>query len=94
MNEFSPSLHSISNLKYKDYANLSRLAKGYLYEMDIQTILEEKDIAYTGNPKQYEEWIKHTNTGHDIMIKSPKGSITVEAKFTLTRIAHSWFNRD
>lgn len=94
-NNSTPSSNSISNPTYKNYALLPRLVKGYFFEMELQDIAGKKGIEYTANPRQFEEYCKHTNTGYDMKVKDRRGTwIEIEAKFTLVPIAHCWFMRD
>ena len=84
-----------SNVSEDSLKDCSRLTKGYFYEMSIQNLCSKKNIDSIGNPKQYEEWLRYTNTGYDVKILNAQNSwIRVECKFTLTPIFHSWFLRD
>lgn len=82
-----------------DYAQLEQLnrnEKGYYYEMRVQDLLHDKGLEFNGNSADYEEWLKHTNTGFDIKMRNPKkGSwTTVECKLILKQLYPSWFLRD
>ncbi|MEM3447894.1 MAG: hypothetical protein QXP38_03290 [Nitrososphaerota archaeon] len=77
-------------LKTKEFASLSRLKKGYLFEMILQELLKLNGITFKGNPKDFNEWCKKTSWGHDIEIEG----IFVEAKCLLRKLELSWFRRD
>ena len=64
----------------------SRLEKGYLFEMYMQMLLEQKNVEYVGNPSNFGKWVKRTNTGHDIKVRTPSGWIKVECKYITKRI--------
>jgi hypothetical protein len=97
--EFGPGNSSLSNLYQRngtEFVNLSRYEKGYRYEMKIQGLLENSKIEFSGNSRNFQEWQKNTNCGYDIKVRNPRdGSLlTVECKFALKTIYHSWFVRD
>jgi len=78
-----------------EFQGLSRLEKGYEFEMYIQDILGEKRLEYLGNPREWSEWLRYTATGYDIRVYVPsRGWIKVECKLALKRVYHSWFVRD
>jgi len=86
---------TLSPLLYEELEGFSRLEKGYEFEMYIQELLEERGIEYSGNPREWSEWLKHTATGFDIRIRLPNGKwITIECKFLSKRVYPSWFSRD
>jgi len=87
----SISNSSLCTLNNNSYDDMPRYAKGYFYEMAIQRMLRNLKAEYSGNPLQFEEWCKHTNTGYDIKLED---GTRVECKFTLKPIFHSWFVRD
>ena len=72
----------------------SRLEKGYLFEMYMQMLLEQKNVEYVGNPSNFRKWVKCTNTGYDIKVRISSRWIKVECKFIAKRIYRSWFVRD
>ena len=72
----------------------SRLEKGYLFEMYMQMLLEQKNVEYVGNPSNFRKWVKRTNTGYDIKVRISSRWIKVECKFIAKRIYRSWFLRD
>ena len=74
----------------------SRLWKGYTFEMFIQDLLTERGIDFYGNPREWREWLKYTNTGYDLIIIFPfsKRKIKVEIKYLEKKIYPSWFKRD
>lgn len=78
----------------EEYKDLSRYAKGYFYEMDVQNQLDTHNISFNGNSRNYTKWLEQTNSGYDIKVNIGNGTINIECKFTLTLIYHSWFIRD
>ncbi len=72
-----------------------RYYKGYYYEMLVQENLASHNIDFNGNPSNFEEWKKTTNTNYDINVKvNDTVWLTVECKLTLTQVYDSWFYRD
>jgi hypothetical protein len=90
MDNLPLSVDSVPDQANKDLSSLSRSAIGYIYEMDLQHYLDKLNVPYTANPRQYEEWLKHTSEGKDLVVCN----ISVEAKFTQTKLFHSWIMRD
>jgi len=74
--------------------DLTRLQKGFAFEMLVQNLLEERGIEYWGNPKDFDLWKQYTACGYDLQVKVKEGYwIKVECKFVLKKVYHSWFVR-
>ena len=81
------SLHDIESM-----GNIPRYEKGFYFEMNIQTLLDEHNVNYEGNPIFYDEWKRTTRTGYDIKITGL--NFKVECKYLSKPIYESWFKRD
>jgi len=87
MKEKAFLLHDIESM-----GNISRYEKGFYFEMNIQTLLDNHNVLYEGNPIFFEDWKRHTNTGYDIIIDELH--LKVECKYLSKPIYESWFKRD
>lgn len=69
---------------------------GHEYEFDHTLMFKRHEVEYESNPIFYWEWVKnnHKFKGFDALVKTPKGNIKIEVKYTNYDIPHSWFLRD
>jgi|GEM_PF-3865687 len=74
------------NPAYKDFPeSLIPHFKGWRYQLQIQSFLDQVGLSYEGASKDFYEYLKHNNVkGYDIKVRLPNGStlkIEVKARY-------------
>jgi hypothetical protein len=93
--KYSNPIHVSSVSAYgPEFKKYSRLQKGYLYEMHVQSLLDKLGVSHNSNPKQYEQWKGHKGKPYDIKMKLQGMWYKVECKLCLKPIFKSWFKKD
>jgi len=83
-------LEDNNNMSLFSYKGLSRLEKGYFYELYNWNLLDRNNIRYVSNPDDFDVWKSYTNSGFDATVRVDR----VEYKLILKPIYRSWFMRD
>lgn len=82
------------NILECDYKTLTNNQKGFKFEMEVQNVLDNLHIDYTGNPNIWNSWIKEQGSSQDYDIKLDYNNLRIECKYVSVRPYHNSFLRD
>ncbi|WNZ29649.1 MAG: hypothetical protein IAX21_01905 [Candidatus Bathyarchaeota archaeon] len=82
------------NILECDYKTLTNNQKGFKFEMEVQNVLDNLHLDYTGNPNIWNNWIKEQGSSQDYDIKLDYNNLRIECKYVSVRPYHNSFLRD